>query len=352
MRRLTRYRRRRGSAGFTLIEILTAVAVMSVLMVIVFSVVADTSKVWRRSTEKIEAFQDARNAFQLLTRSLSQATLNVYYDYFDSAGKTLADYQRSNDFSSLGSFKARNYGRQSELSFQVGPSSAFGVPDAPPFGQALFFQAPVSQTEDEASYGGMGSLLNACGYFVQFDSAADALDLPPHVRTTQGDPRYRYRLMQMIVPTEDNEIYSAPGTGWFSNHFDEAQVAAENIVALIVQARYPDPALPGSTTRAYRYDSRAGAGTDPQSASANQLPPVVLVTMVAIDETSAERLGSGSSSEPSQLTSAFAGKFTSVASYEDDLDSLKVALNAVQPPIDYRVFSSAVPIRASKWSSP
>ncbi len=120
---------RRGRRGFTLIEILVAIAVLSVLMVLVFSVIEDTSRIWRRSTAKIEAFQDARNAFQLITRTLSQATLNVYYDYFDSGGSSMAAYQRASNSSALESFTPDRYGRQSELSFQIGPNGDFAIPE-------------------------------------------------------------------------------------------------------------------------------------------------------------------------------------------------------------------------------
>ncbi len=342
---------RAGRQGFTLIEILVAIAVLSILMVLVFSVIEDTSRIWRRSTAKIEAFQDARNAFQLITRTLSQATLNVYYDYYDSGGNSMAAYQRDGNSGALTSFRPAHYGRQSELSFQIGPNDGFSIPNAPDLGQAIFFQAPVSQTSDGPNYGGMSSLLNACGYFVQFDRAENALKLPAHVRDTQGDPRYRYRLMQMIAPTEDNTIYGTTGPGWYADHFGEAEVASENILALIVLAQYPNATDPSTTDSAYEYDSTENVGTNPQPAQANQLPPVVLVTMVAIDETSAQRLAGTSSSEPSQISQAFAGKFTTPSQYEDDLDALKVALNNVTPPIEYRVFSSAVPIRASKWSA-
>ncbi len=67
-------------------------------------------------------------------------------------------------------------------------------------------------------------------------------------------------------------------------------MASENILALILLAQYPNASNPSISDRAYSYESTANVGDNPQPAQANQLPPVVLVTMIAIDEASADRL--------------------------------------------------------------
>ena len=75
-----RVRRLPGAArwrAFTLVELLTAMAVFMLILVVLFSAISQTSSVLRQSTTRIEAFQSARMGFYLLTRSLSQATLNA-----------------------------------------------------------------------------------------------------------------------------------------------------------------------------------------------------------------------------------------------------------------------------------
>ena len=72
--------RRAGSPGFTLTEILVATAILAIIIGILFSMTQQTGKVWKNTTGKVEVFRTARNAFEAMTRTLSQATLNTYYD--------------------------------------------------------------------------------------------------------------------------------------------------------------------------------------------------------------------------------------------------------------------------------
>jgi len=158
------------------------------------------------------------------------------------------------------------------------------------------------------------------------------------------------------VPTENNKIYvKDTGTRWFENHSSDAQPIAKNIVALIIRPQ--DPAAtsselagvtPPDLTSDYQYDS-AAPFAKVQPITSNQLPPVVQVTMVAITETSAKRLENGSNI-PGVIRNALANRFLDPAKYASDLDDLKTSLNTTVPHIEYRIFSSAVPIRESRWS--
>ncbi len=317
--------------AFTLIELLVATAVLSLVLVLVLSVISQTSTVWRRSTDKIEAFQSARAAFDLLTRNLSQATLNSYLDYDNADQPT-------------------KYLRKAELKFLSTPAGPNG--GTPNTGQAVFFQAPASLTGDGAKFGGLEGLLNTVGYYVEFGS--DALTKPTFVGAAD---KFRYRLMQLLVPTENNTIYSASNNGWVTGFSADAMPVADNIIALIIRPQDPGMISPPATlpgvvppdlSTDYIYDS-AHSYSGEQPVTSNQLPPVMQVTMVAIDETAAKRLEKDSA-QPSAITSALSGKFQNPASYDADLQALETALNNANPPISYRVFSSAVPIRESKWT--
>jgi len=313
----------RDSEAFSLLEILVAAAVLGVMLVFLLAAFNQTSAVWRRSSDKIESFQQARTAFDVLRQTLSQATLNTYLDYDNPT-------------------KPTRYLRQSELRFYSGPAGA-PLPGTANTGQALFYQTPAGYSAS-TNYAGLENLLNTCGFYVEFTT--NNL-VPPHVAPT-GNP-YRYRLMQLMVPSEDNTIYTAGGNGWFATATNAVPVA-DNVIALIVRPQDPatstnSPALPPNNS--YTYDSKASATADPQPITANQLPPVVQVTLVAVDEASALKLENGST-EPSFISNALAGKFTDPASYEDDLSELSKSLSSHK--INHRVFSSTVPLRESKWT--
>jgi len=335
-----RFGRRAGKkAGFTLIELMTAMAVLSLILAVLFLVIGQTSGVLRRSTARIEAFQSARMGFDLLTRNLGQATLNTYLDYAYDNGSNQPPTR---------------YLRKSELGFVVGPAggaatapdgSAATLPGSVDTGQAVFFEGPLNYVTNTATYSGMESLLNACGYYVSF---TDSRPQPAHV--TGGANPYRYRLVQMLAPSEANTAYQAGiGNGWFSSPAFQTNFAmpvADNVIALVIRPQDPG-ANPPDLTDDYVYDSRQNAAANPQPATANQLPPNLNVTMVAIDEDSAKRLDNGSS-PPSAIAQALQGKFQQVAKYQTDLDDLEKKLLVAG--IQYRVFNSSLPLRESKWT--
>jgi len=322
--------RRTGGRAFTIIELLVAMTVLILIVVLVLSVITQASSVWRRSNEGMEAFQSARLGFDLITRNLSQATLNTYLDYDNATNPT-------------------RYLRKSELAYLSAPAGGT-LPGTAGTGDALFFQAPASYTTNDL-YKNMESLLNTCGYFVSFTTNSS---LPTHVAASGNANPYRYRLMQLLTPTEADKIYdSGTGTAWFNSYTGPNYVrpVADNVIALVIRPQDPAAVPPASSdilTNSYIYDTRANTLDSPQPVTAHQLPPVVQVTMVAIDETAAKRLDKNDGSQPSEITAALSGKFQDPSAFDIDLKQLESALNVKR--IGYRVFSSAVPIRESKWT--
>ena len=309
--------------AFTLLEILVAAAVLSVMLVFLFSAFTHTSAVWKRSSDKIESFQQARAAFDVLRQTLSQATLNTYLDY-DNANNP------------------KRYLRQSELRFVTGPAGG-ALPGTSGTGQAIFYQTPTGYSAS-SQYAGLENLLNTCGFYVQFTT--NNL-VPPHVTSTANP--YRYRLMQLMVPSEQNSIYTASGNSWFSTATNAIPVA-DNVIALIIRPQDPatatnSPAL--APNDSYSYDSTANATANPQPITANQLPPVIQVTLVAVDEASARRLEAGNA-QPADITQALAGRFLNPSQFESDLEQVSQSLSDKK--INHRIFSSTVPLRESKWT--
>jgi len=93
--------------------------------------------------------------------------------------------------------------------------------------------------------------------------------------------------------------------------------------------------------------------TNPQINSWSQLPPVLQVTMVAIDEESAARM---EASAAAQLLQKVNSLFSNSANFEKDLlappvgSSTSLESYLISQKIAYRIFTSSISIKAAKWS--
>lgn len=348
-----------GRRGFTLVEILVSMGVLSILLLISAQVIGQVQTTWTSSTARTTQFREARTAFDILTRNLSQATLNTYIDY---------NTNYLQDAAAVATAAPDSYQRNSDLRFVCGPSaSLIGGSNTLMPGHAIFFQAPLGVVH-APEFAGLDRLLCGRGYFVQFSSDESFRPgfLPP------GHLRYRYRLMEFSPPAERNEIYSSPtASGWFAAAGDavsESETAiersltrpvADNILTLIISPQLEKPyggtgPVPTSIAPAYAYDSvpsgdpgsPGGTGTP---ATRHLLPPLVRVVLVAIDERAAERLaGLDESGEPPLQEELASAGFTSAAALEADVAQLETALRARK--INYRVFSATIMLRTAKWS--
>lgn len=328
--------------GFTLLELLVSFAVLSILLVLLTSMISRTSSIWSYTRSQTEQFREARDAFDAITRTISEATLNTYFDYEDDQGQPRTEATRL-------TFVPQTYGRQSELRFLSGPG-IYGD------SHAIFFQTPLGRTGTLAGTGG-DKLLNTLGYYIEFND--DSGFLPSFLNA-----RKRPRLMELCEPTEDLSVYRYTTRNasaadrisqkWFTDPLGKSsppiQIVAENIIALILLPQLPEPdRLAGNYDQTslapnYTYDSTSRVA-DPNLNPRNQLPPTILATMVAIDEASAARLGE---SEWSTLRAEIASRFLEADDYETDLNALKDFLNKER--INYRIFSTSVVLKNAKWS--
>lgn len=335
--------RRHIRFGFTIIELLAAMAVLIVLLGIVVAVTNSVTLTMRRATAGIDTLAGARAGFDVLNRSLSHATLNTYWDYDDPLNPSI-------------------YLRRSDLQFLIRQN--------PNHGQEIFFASPETYSRDAGLRSTRG-LLNASSAFVKYGSSAE---FQP---TVIGNPRFRYRLMFGMQPTEQLSIFNKPQrtagqpessyrsaiqSYWDANTWiaDISQTSttgfvaplAENVIALIALPRLSvaedSTAIDLTPDGKYGYNSQTNAMSVPQSVTANQLPPVIQITMIAISEASAARLDTGTGTPPADIESALSGKFSDVTNFQQDLDDVTKALAAKN--IEFRIFSSSVPLRESKWS--
>lgn len=340
-----------GHSAFTLVELLVSLAVLTILLLINAQVIGQVQATWSASNARVSQFREARTAFDIITRNLSQATLNTYLDYENNylATATATAGTAANPVS---------YQRRSDLQFLCGATTDL-IPGSGPAtlpGHAVFFQAPLGVTENP-NYVGLDRLLCSRGYFVQFSS--DEFFQPAFL--PEGNLRYRYRLMEYSPPAEENTIYSASPGNWFTDagaplNPEESAVdvsttrpVADNILLLLISPRREPvageaegPDGPTKIAPAYAYNSSSAGATK------NLLPPLVRVVLVAIDEKSAERLDqvSGSSGAP-PFEGALNSPFGLAHQLDQEISTLVETLRTQR--VNYRVFSATVQLRGAKW---
>ena len=362
--------------AFTLVEIMVSMVVLSLILVLMFQITNNTTKLWQHTRSRIDAFQAGREAYETVTSNLSQAMLNTYWDYADKDGKSRSDLKTDLEKQD---FVPKNYVRQSDLQFTSGPSSTLlaaagvhGLDGDNTSTESVFFQAPLGITNKA---NGLANLLNATGYFIQFSD--DINERPNFLKNSSVIPiRYRYRLMELRQPTEKFSLYADTAKSnnalqskkWFQDALNDPgplgdypsrHTVAENVIALILLPKRspndkPPDNAPATLSPNYNYDSRLYETqlSDPYAKiSRNQLPPMVLVTMVVVDEKGVQRLaaksGASSTTPPAELKVPVSS-FTTESAYESDLAALEKQLTDNH--IDYRVFSTNVSILQAKWS--
>lgn len=384
-----------AARGFTLVELLLSMTILSVLMLVVVNVIGIVQQQWTRSNSRVTAFREARTAFDVLTRNLSQATLNTYW---------MADTNViGKDAANIDLLAATGYSRHSELQFVCGKTTgmltaAAGAPHLYP-GHAVFFQAPLGVTRLAnltVNTESMTNLLCGRGYFVAWGD--DSGFRPPFLADVSTvKPRFRYRLMEYSPTSESNQIYFDPihandlanrrpitdpgrSKAWFKDDALQSQATstegagtraftrpvADNIIALVISPQNdytPGGAAPEIIAPFYEYDSVlvTNPGALPPSINNKQgtqhlLPPLLKITMVSLDGAAGERLAEGGNeSQQGRLASKLAPLFHSAANYNDpnsaynnDLKELQDFL--VEEKLNFRVFSTTVVMKQSRWS--
>ncbi len=322
--------------GFTLLELLISMAISILLVGIISQITSSVMKTTSSTSSKIDAFAAARLGFNLLNQRLSKATLNTFWAYDDPLNPTV-------------------YLRQSDLQFVIRQNQ-----QASGYGQEVYLMAPETYS-GSSGLRSVSGLLNACSFFVQYG------DNQTFRASTETGSRFRYRLMQGFAPTESravfNNFYTSGSQGWIADVINGGgnpvtsgswvSPLADNVIALLFWPRVSKAddsmgtRLTGSSN-AYAYDSRSDATATPQPITANQLPPVVQITMVMISEAAAQRIDTHSSTPPAAIESALSGRFMDVTQYDADLKKMEAIL--VQNHIAYQIFTTAVPLKESKWS--
>lgn len=357
-------------SAFTLVELMVSMAIMAIILMLMARIIDSTGKTWASTTGKIEQFREARQGFETIVRRLSQATLNTYFDF---------DWGNPIDYTQ----PPKRFVRQSELRFISGPAAGLiGNEGGNHPTHAVFFHAPLGFTSADAD-APLKNLINTWGYWVEYIS--DSHWRPPFVENLKNPPpKGRYRLMEMMEPSESMSVYTHimqstgsnaytyAGKEWFTDSALKsveqrpARPLADNIVALVLMPKLSAEDDPTGTKLApyYNYDSSSTGpnGSDANYDTKNQLPPVVQVTVVAVDEKSFARMypKADETAPPDTFdmetlfndgnNNASAGDLhdPSQPGLAQDLQTLQTTLTRKR--LTFRVFTTNVAIRAAKWS--
>jgi len=311
--------------AFSLLELLVASAVLAILAGLTLSILTATTSAWNAHKARVNAFAEARVAFESLNQRLGQATLNTYLDYDNRGNPT-------------------RYLRKSELHFIQGKAADL-IPFVPNTStDAVFFAAPLGVCDD-ATYQPLVKMLSACGFYVRFGDVSNR----PAFLNGKVEKRFRFRLYQFLQPGERLGVYaSSQGTAWFQDDLlNWSFPMADNVIGLILRVKYPGPV---GSAGLYSYDSRLNPTPSNPPATFNQLPPVISTTLVVIDEDSARRLAAKFGESPPPILPDPTA-FLDPAEYEKDISDWEVKLQSFVPKISSRVLTADIHLRGAKWSS-
>ncbi len=343
--------------GFSIVELLVAMAILMLLMALLTGMIAQIGKISTRTREDLVGFQSVRLGMEAISRRLSQAVLNPYWDYYDESGKRISDYKTQEPFT---------YGRYAELHFVIASLEKLGIQEKLP-SQGVFFQAPLGFTQD-SNLSRVKGLLNVVGFFC----GSYEVQAPLSFFSSEK----RLGLLELVVPAERTNMYAsvyqtengqAPNYGWLlpwvndrGNHSYISPIG-ENILSVFFIPHYPigedQSALSKESYLAPQmfYDSRqTGPGGKPatlkrkngKSWSASwlhQLPPIIDVYTVGLDDASGRRV---MADEPllNQIYSGFSSN--DPGKLEEELDQLQERAKKIG--INLRWFKNTVIVFASK----
>lgn len=340
--------------AFTLVEMLVSLAVLSLLILGLSSLLSISSNNWVNTKGRLQQFSSARMSFDYMTHNLSQATLNTYWDYEYTEGASASEERPT------------AYQPVSDLQFKIAQAKDVIRSEKSPQSHAIFFQAPLGVSNQ---YQSLSNLLNARGYFVEF---GDDLGDRPDFLQGQVPPRYRFRLKEFRPPSESNLVYKELLEGgetfseWFrsdSELYEEPLIehkvvrkVADNVIALIISPRISDKEAlaagylsPLEFAPNYTYDSRIKNPTGNRKVNTtHQLPPLVKIIMISISELSAAGLAEKHGSAPPPELMIEGSLFTDSLKLDRDLKQFEEQLSEHR--IEYRIFQTVVGMQGAKWS--
>jgi uncharacterized protein (TIGR02599 family) len=327
--------------GFTLVEVMVSVAILSMILLVVTQVIGAAQRSWKFANARLGQFREARQAFDRLTTHIKQATILPYTDFLYGTPGSIDQLAQPGRTT-----------RQAELGFVLNsnPGVVFPSLNGEDCGDAVLFQAPIGYS-NIAAYRQLNNLLCPWGYAVQFGLDTDFV---PQGLASSLTPRGRYRLLEYRTATEFNQVYDSPDhQRWLAAPIGNGIAGtgqmvpiAENVIALTLAAIYPDPNSNGPVAISQVRGNFANAVNTYTALGGivAELPQAIRVTMVSIDEASAARLVFDSGGRSPSILARSGASFNAPAQHAVDLERLTGYLT--NQAINYRVFSSTVTLPA------
>lgn len=378
--RQIRHRPAADQVGYTLVELLVAMAALSIIMLGIVMSMQSVQSAWRITRTAVREHQEGRRAIETISDHVSRAVLHTRWEPLQEIDESAP---------SVPTLVA-----QSDLHFVCGIGSSLLPNLRNVCGHAVFFQGPLGYqgslnglkpTEDVPSYQTLPSVLNAWGYYVEF--GRDTRSLPPALTSNrQGRPppasKHRFRLFEFRQPAHELQLFlTAPGQIQpnMSNYTDQTDLyewfrkpiqmgfstvnprerrvslVAENVLAIVI-APY-DPQVRSLRDRAnsleapyalapdYLYDTRRHQWdpTSPLAATTrHQLPPAIQMAVIAIGEDDWDNLSEAEAIQQGEnLVTYVNGMFKTAGRFQSDLALVETELNerGLSHQIMTRVFS-------------
>lgn len=202
----------RRRSAFTLVEMLVALAVTSILTILMLRMFSDSSTIWKKHDEKLDTFREARAALQLMARELG--TLSAMPEVSSAQSVTPPTSVGGNDQYPVLALKER-----------VKREAA--SPDAPvPKDLSDFYYKKAYALVSVPNTG--KSDLCAIGYYLEWDTTPNAQDEPRNafVLKRQGaNSDKTFALMKNTLQARDPFF----GTKAFSILYDPAQLPPDGV---------------------------------------------------------------------------------------------------------------------------
>ena len=276
-----------GSAAFSLVELMVAVAVLSMIMLFIAGITGTVSNTWSLSEKRLETYQSSRGVLELMTREMTPAVVDTRMQFAVFKGESL---------------------------------ERFGATNVMKNSPALLWMAPLGEQGE----------LRCVGYYLYRDDEREfyrlkRIFITPH---DPGDPDlpnpYYPKLVSQGDPRDFRLRVSPTNIVWFTREWDEAafddedplnelaivSTAADGIIALWIQcfdvlgnpipwlsesAIHPkDPLIPmiynsagyfqvSSTVPFSLSGGETFLYTNQDTTRGNRVPAAVDITIVAID---------------------------------------------------------------------
>ena len=263
-------------SAFTLLELMVAMAVMSILLVLLLNMVDSGARLWRVNENRVDSYREARAALGIMSRDLQNALAAT-----NTAGQFLLN---ATAFTNL--------------------AAAGNLVSATNPGAALFFLAALpAKAQDAAS-----NKSDVCqiGYFMAFGKSSSASNSPVNTMNI-----YRYVLSS--DPTF-NRLTTLPLFPSDLSALDpRVELLARNVTRF--------------TARAYTLTNNSL--TDFSASAATPLPDLVEISVSAVNQEAGKKLGN-SPADFSAWTSTNAASYTAIVAPVEQTFTTRIKLNRPQ----------------------